>query len=60
MIRAKSSRGRKDCQEPLASLPVEEMFLERRKFSVVRKEGEEEKGEERERRGPFKPFGRGG
>jgi len=35
------------------------VFLERRKFGVVRKEGEE-KDEERERRCPFKPFGRGG
>jgi len=39
---------------------VEEVFLGRRRFGVVRKEGEEEKDEERERRGPFKPFGRGG
>ena len=36
-------------------LPVEEVFLGRRKFGMVRKE-EEEKGEEREKRGPFKPF----
>ena len=35
---------------------MEEVFLGRRKFGMVRKEGEEEKSEERERRGPFNPF----
>ena len=39
---------------------MEEVFLGPRKFGVVKKEGEEEKDEEIERRGPFNPFGRGG
>ena len=38
---------------------MEEVFLGRRKFAVVRKEGEEEKDEEREKRDPFKSFRRG-